>query len=272
VVGVTGQVVFLTGAARGIGAATARAAVGRGYRVMLADIDGPAAAVLAEELGSAASSVRLDVRDPAQWEAAYKSTVDHFGSVDVLVNNAGIIHTGNARDLSLAEHRDIVEVNLLGTMTGVLTALPRMSAQGRGHIVNVCSMTSFLPLSGYATYSGTKHGMRAFHHSIAMEERGGPVTFSIIHPPSTRTPMLDQELADPSSVIAFAEKSHSADDVATVIVDAITKKPVEVVFPAWAGRFQRVAGVFPQLMRWVIPFIENTGHKRRAKLEGHRTR
>jgi NAD(P)-dependent dehydrogenase (short-subunit alcohol dehydrogenase family)/sugar lactone lactonase YvrE len=265
---VTGQVVFITGAASGIGAATARIAARRGYRVMLADVNGPAVAELAAQVGPAAGWVRLDVRDATDWEAAYDSTLERFGSLDVLVNNAGIIHTGNARSLSFAEHRDIVEVNLLGTMAGVLTALPRMSARGKGHIINVCSMTSFLPLSGYATYSGTKHGMRAFHHSVAIEERDGPVTFSIIHPPSTRTPMLAQELADPSSVIAFAEKSHSADDIAAVIVDAITKKPVEVVFPAWAGRVQRVAGVFPHLMHWAIPRVASSGRKRRAKLHG----
>jgi NAD(P)-dependent dehydrogenase (short-subunit alcohol dehydrogenase family) len=266
----TGQAVFVTGAASGIGAAVARIAARRGYRVMIADVNGPAAAELAAELAAEfkndVESVVLDVRDADSWDAALASTVERFGSLDVLVNNAGIIHTGNARDLSLAQHRDIVEVNLLGTITGVLTALPLMSAQGRGHIVNVCSMTSFLPLTGYSTYGATKHGMRAFHHSVAIEERDGPVTFSIIHPPSTRTPMLAQEMADPSSVIAFAEKSHSPEEIAEQVVDAIAKKPVEVVFPRWAGRFQRVAGVFPVLMHWAIPRVVRKGHKRRAEL------
>ncbi|HEY4024230.1 MAG TPA: SDR family NAD(P)-dependent oxidoreductase [Pseudonocardiaceae bacterium] len=263
----SGQVVFITGAASGIGAATARIATGRGYRVMIADVNASAADDLAEELGPRARSVRLDVRDPDNWQSALRTTAKELGPVDVLINNAGIIHTGNARSLSLAEHRDIVEVNLLGTMTGVLTALPLMRERGHGHIINVCSMTSFLPLSGYATYGGTKHGMRAFHHSVAIEERDGPVTFSIVHPPSTRTPMLAQEMADPSSVIAFAERSHPVDDVARVIVNAITRKPIEVVFPPLAGRLQRVAGVFPQLMHWIIPHITRTGIRRRAKLQ-----
>jgi len=188
----------------------------------------------------------------------------------VLVNNAGIIHTGNARDLSLAQHRDIVEVNLLGTITGMLTALQRMNARGHGHIINVGSMTSFLPLSGYATYAGTKHGMRAFHHSVAIEERHGPVTFSIIHPPSTRTPMLEREMADPSAVIALAERSHAPEDIAEVIIDAIVSKPVEVVFPAVAGRFQRIVGVLPQLMHWAIPRVEASARRKRARLMGTR--
>jgi NAD(P)-dependent dehydrogenase (short-subunit alcohol dehydrogenase family) len=260
-------VVFITGAASGIGAATARIAALRGYRVVLADIDVAAADAVAAELGPLARSARLDVRDPLDWDSALRTAAAELGPVDVLINNAGVIHTGTARSLSIAEHRHIVEVNLLGTITGVLSVLPLMRERGHGHIINVCSMTSFLPLSGYATYGGTKHGMRAFHHSVAIEERDGPVTFSIVHPPSTRTPMLAKEMADLSSVIAFAERSHNAQDVARVIVEAITAKPIEVVFPPLAGRLQRVAGVFPQLMHWVIPHVARTGLRRRAKLQ-----
>jgi short-subunit dehydrogenase len=265
---VTGQpVVFITGAASGIGAAAARQAVARGYRVVLADVNIAGAKQLAGELGQTAISCEIDVRDARSWEAAFDVAETGFGPVDVLVNNAGIIHTGHARGLTLAQHRDVVDVNLIGTITGVLTALPRMTARGRGHIVNVCSMTSFLPLSGYATYGATKHAIRAFHHSVAIEERGGPVTFSIVHPPSTRTPMLEQEMADPTAVIAFAEKSQSAEEVAAVIIDAIAHKPVEVVFPPIAGRFQRLVGALPAITHAAIPLVEAVGRRKRAKLQ-----
>ena len=125
---------------------------------------------LAGRLGSPALAVALDVREGAQWDAALQAAVAAFGQLDVLVNDAGIIHTGYARDLTMAEHRDMVEVNYLGVVGGVMAALPLMRKQGHGHIVDVCSMTSFLPLTGYATYGATKHAMRAFHHSVAIEE------------------------------------------------------------------------------------------------------
>jgi short-subunit dehydrogenase len=262
------HVILVTGAASGIGAAIADMAVTRGYSVMLTDINGEAVHAAARRLGSRAAGYALDIRDPAGWVKAFDAAEAEFGAVDVLINNAGIIHTGNVRDLSLEQHRDIVEVNLLGTITGVHTALHRMTGQGRGHIINVCSMTSFLPLTGYATYGGTKHAMRAFHHSLALEERDGPLDFTIIHPPSTRTKMLDQEMADPTSAIAFAEKAHSPELIAKVVVDAVVSKPVEVVFPPLAGRVQRVAGVLPQVMRWAIPRVEARGKRNRDRLIG----
>ncbi|MER6133882.1 SDR family oxidoreductase [Streptomyces sp. NPDC001815] len=256
------SVVMVTGAAGGIGAATAREAVRRGHRVVLADIDVAGATRLADQLGSAGLAVELDIRDEDAWEAAFETAASRLGPVEVLINNAGIIHTGYARQLSMAQHRHMVEVNLIGPMTGMMAALPRMRAQGHGHIITICSMSSFMPLIGYTSYGATKHGLRAFHHSVAIEERDGPVTFSIIHPPGTRTPMLEQEMADPSSVITFAEKPLTPEAVASVIVDAIVKKPVEVVHPALAGRFQRVAGVFPRLMHFAIPRVAAMARRR----------
>jgi NAD(P)-dependent dehydrogenase (short-subunit alcohol dehydrogenase family) len=260
------QVVLITGAASGIGAAATRIAVAEGHRVVIADIDVDAAKSLADELGPHACAAELDVRDALSWSRAFDTAEAEFGPVDILINNAGIIHTGHARTLTVQQHRDMVEVNLLGPITGVRTALDRMGGSRPGHIITVCSMTSFLPLPGYATYAGTKHALRAFHHSVAIEEREGPLAFSVIHPPSTRTPMLAPERADPTMAIAFAEKSHSAEDVARVVIDAIADKPVEVVFPPVAGRFQRLAGSWPRLTHMVMPMVEASGRRNRERL------
>ncbi|MDO0929561.1 SDR family NAD(P)-dependent oxidoreductase [Streptomyces sp. TG1A-8] len=260
------KVVLVTGAANGIGAAVAELAITRSHRVVLSDVDEVAVLDRARSLGPRAAACVLDIRSSEGWARAFEAAEAAFGGVDVLVNNAGITHTGVARDLRPQQHRDIVEVNLLGTITGVCTALERMTAQGHGHIINVCSMTSFLPLPGYATYCATKYGLRAFHHSVAIEERNGPLDFTIIHPPSTRTGMLDQEMADPSCAISFAERSYAPQEIARAVVDAIVTKPVEVVFPPLAGRVQRVAGVFPRLMRRVIPIAEARGRRQRERL------
>ncbi|MER5447077.1 SDR family NAD(P)-dependent oxidoreductase [Streptomyces sp. NPDC002764] len=262
------RVVLVTGAAAGIGAAIAEAAVGAGHRVLLTDVDEAAAQATAARLGGRSAAFRLDIRDPENWTKAFDAAEGEFGPVDILVNNAGIITTGNTRDLSLEQHRAMVEVNLLGAMTGVYTAIPRMTERGSGHIVTICSMTSFLALPGYATYGGTKHGLRAFHHAVALEERHGPLDFTIIHPASTRTRMLDQELNDPTAITAFAEKSVPPAEVAKVVVGTFRTKPTEVVFPTFAGRVQQIAGAVPQLIRLLVPTIEAKGRRERDRLLG----
>ncbi|MFE2685700.1 SDR family oxidoreductase, partial [Streptomyces mirabilis] len=103
------SVVLVTGAASGIGAATAREAVRRGHRVALADIDLAGATRLADRLGPAACAIPLDIRDGDAWEEAFDAVAARLGPVEVLVNNAGIIHTGYARQLSLEQHRHMVE-------------------------------------------------------------------------------------------------------------------------------------------------------------------
>jgi NAD(P)-dependent dehydrogenase (short-subunit alcohol dehydrogenase family) len=262
----TGEVLFITGAASGIGAAVAREAVGRGYRAVLADINEPAAKGLADELGPVAVAVGLDVRDPVGWESALDAAWDRFGRVDVLVNNAGIVRTGFVQQLDLAAHREMMDINYFGPITGMKAAIPRFAAQGHGQILNICSMTAFMPLTGYATYGATKHALRVFHHSLALEERDGPVSFTIVHPPAVQTPMLEQELADESAFLGFAERAISPSELAESIVDAIKTRPVELVFPTVMGRVQRAFGVFPRLMRVAIPIAERTAKRHRARL------
>lgn len=230
------QTVLITGAASGIGAATARTAVGEGHHVIIADIDLDAAKSLAAELSPNAMAVELDVRDPEAWSRAFDAAETAFRPVTVLINNAGIIHTGRARTLTSQQHRDIVEVNLLGPINGIRTGLDRLGQNGPGHIITVCSMTAFLPLSGYATYAGTKHGLRAFHHSVAIEERGRPITFSSIHPPATRTPMLAQEMADPTMAIAFAENWPANRPSASTSSTSSAAAPSWTRFPPTGGR------------------------------------
>jgi NAD(P)-dependent dehydrogenase (short-subunit alcohol dehydrogenase family) len=257
--------VVITGAASGIGAAAAKEAIGRGHRVAVCDINLAAAEALCAKLGPDALAVDLDVRSVEAWMAAWDAVREHFGAIDVLVNNAGIIHTGYARDLSLDQHRDMVNVNYFGVLNGVMTALPIMREQRHGQIINVCSMTSFLPLTGYSTYGATKHAIRAFHHALVMEERDSPIRFSIIHPPSVQTPMLEQEMADPSAVLAFAEKATAPEVIGRSINDAIDTSPLEVVFPPVGGRVQRLAGSNARLMHLVIPMVERFSAARKRR-------
>jgi len=265
-----GKVLFITGAARGIGAATAREAAARGYRLALADIDGAAVREAAAGLGALA--LELDVRDPAQWQRALDQAWQHFGGVDVLVNNAGVVHTGYVLDVPFERHRHTVEVNYLGNIAGVLATLPRFIAQGHGHLITICSLTAYMPFPSLASYAGTKHALRGFHHTLAWEYREQPLDFTIVYPPAVETPMLEQEAQDDSAAAAFGEPPISAQAMARHIVEAVAKKPREVTVPALQGWLLRAFGAFVWIMRLVLADLEKHGRKNLAARKAARSR
>jgi len=252
-------VMLLTGAASGIGAASARLAVALGYRVMLADINVQGAREIAKSLGEKAAAVELDICSEAQWERAIAATIERFGQLDILVNNAAIVCTGYARDVAVKQHQRTIDTNFMGPLKGMLAALRHFKQQGHGHLVTVCSMTSFLPFPGIASYGASKHALRAFHHALALEERTGPVHFTILHPTSTETPMLEQEAQDDAVALAFVSESVTPEFVAETLMVAIRKKSIEVYMPPEQGRSIRALGTDPKKMRSLLDTMEAIG-------------
>jgi NAD(P)-dependent dehydrogenase (short-subunit alcohol dehydrogenase family) len=252
-------VMLITGGASGIGAAMARLAVAQGHRVVIADIDKSGAERVAGDLGDAALAVALDIRSPAEWESVLDAVWDWHGRLDVLVNNAAVVHTGYIRDVALDRHRATQETNYLGPVTGMLATLPRFNAQGFGHFVTVCSMTAFLPYPGLASYAAAKHALRAFHHAFALEERHGPLDFTIVHPSATETPMLELEAQDDAVAMAFAGPSSSAESVAETILGAIDKKTFELFFPPERAKVVRRIGTSPRSLKKMVERNEVLG-------------
>ncbi|CAD5201545.1 SDR family NAD(P)-dependent oxidoreductase [Pseudomonas sp. FEN] len=253
------QVILLTGAASGIGAASATHAISLGYSVMLADINLQGARELAASLGEKACAIGLDICSATQWDQAIEKTYDHFGQLDILINNAAIVCTGYARDVPLEQHQRTLNTNFMGPLTGTLAVLKRFNEQGHGHIVTVCSMTSFMPFPGIASYGASKQALRAFHHALALEERHGPVNFTILHPTSTETPMLEQEAQDDAASFAFASESVTPEFVAETLFKAIKKKTVEVFMPPEQARAIRMLGTDPKKMRTLFDTMEEIG-------------
>lgn len=236
------QIILVTGGASGIGAAVARAAVAQGHRVLIADIDSAGAERVAADIGPCAESVALDITSDAQWAAALDLAWDKYGRLDVLINNAAIVRTGYARNVVMDDHALTLEVNAIGPMRGMMAALPRFRAQGHGHFVTVCSMTAFLPFPGLASYAAAKFALRAFHLGLAMEERDSPMHFTIVHPTSTETPMLEAEAASDEVPMAFLSDSVSADYVAQVVLESMRRRKLEVFMPAESANFVRRLG------------------------------
>jgi NAD(P)-dependent dehydrogenase (short-subunit alcohol dehydrogenase family) len=258
------KVYLITGAASGIGAATAKLAASLGHKVVIADINDEAAKAVAAAAGVNAVPLHLDICSSDQWEAALDEAWTRFGRLDVLVNNAAVVHTGYARDVDLKKHAHTVATNFMGPLTGMLAALPRFRRQGSGHLVTICSMTAYLPFPGIASYAAAKHALRAFHHAVALEERDGPTAFTIIHPTSTETPMLDKEAEDDAMSLAFAGPSMTAEQVAETIMKAIKSKTVEVFMPRERGKIVRAVGVNPRSLRQLVERNEIIGRERLA--------
>lgn len=250
--------VLITGAAKGIGAAVTRACLDAGYEAIAADIDAEALAHLREETPGLQTAV-LDVRDLASWERVVSSTEAQGGPIDVLVNNAGVCFPGSCERVSAEDDRLTVEVNLLGVMNGVRTLLPRFLSRGGGHVINVASMAAFAPAPDLATYSATKHAVRAYTHSCALDHRHRPIQWTVACPSAVETPMLQAMRKERAAAVVFTEKPMRPERFAKAIVDVIAKPRREVLVPTGRGRLIRFLGLFPGLISRGMDDAERRG-------------
>lgn len=252
-------VFFVTGGAHGIGAAFVRLAVARGARVAIGDVDGAAAQALAAACGERVVAVELDVVDRSSWERALEAAWAAFGRVDVLVNNAGLLHSGTLLEQTPAQLEDMVNVNLMGVANGLRAYVPRATAQGGGHVVDVGSLAGYVPLPGQAWYSATKHAVRALHLAFAMESEGGPVGFTLVCPGAVDTRMLRQQIPVDSNAVAFAGRVLRPEDVAEAIWRGAVRRPREILVPRAGGLGGKLLGVLPGALALVMRRMRRAG-------------
>ncbi len=164
-----GKVAIVTGSARGTGEATARAFAEEGARVVLADVlDGRGEAV-AKDLGAAALYLHLDVTLEADWRRAVDATTDRFGSLDVLVNNAAVLHMAAIEDTELSDFERVVRVNQTGTFLGIKSVVEPMRRGGGGSIVNISSIDGLQGHNGLIAYGASKWAVRGITKVAAIE-------------------------------------------------------------------------------------------------------
>ncbi|WP_156679449.1 SDR family oxidoreductase [Sphingomonas profundi] len=198
----TGKTAIVTGAARGMGAAIARAFIAEGARVWLTDIVD--AAGMARDLGPDARFLRLDVREEAEWDAAIAAVQARDGRLDIMVNNAGITgFEGGAvphdpEHAALADWRAVHATNLDGVFLGCRAAIRAMRPAGRGAIVNISSRSGLVGIAGAAAYASSKAAVRNHSKSVALwcAQEGLAIRCNSIHPAAILTPIWEPMLGD----------------------------------------------------------------------------
>lgn len=189
--------VLVTGAARGIGRATAELFLAKGWRVGLYDVDAEAVAEAGRGRPGAVCGA-LDVRDPEQWDRALAELCGD-GALDVLVNNAGVLASGPLTGSPLEVHRRIVEVNLLGALQGAWLAHPYLRRAARGLLLNTGSASSLYGQPSLATYGATKAALKSLTEALDLEWRADGVRVRSLVPLFVATAMVaDDAQAAPS--------------------------------------------------------------------------
>lgn len=236
---IPGKVVAITGGARGIGRATAEALIKRGAKVAIGDIDDQLAQQTATEIGGGTVALHVDVTDPESFEKFLDGVEAAIGPVDVLINNAGIMPTVRFLEEDEASIRRQFEINVFGVMNGMRAAIPRMIAQGDGHVINLASTAGKWTIPGIATYTATKHAVVGLTGSMRFELQDTPVALSVIMPVIVRTE-LTSGVTDTRGV-----KPLEVTDVADSIVEAIETRRYEVWCPSYTKTLNKVLTVLP---------------------------
>ena len=185
-----GKVALITGGARGMGKSHARHFAAEGARVVIGDVLDERGRAVAAELGEdRCRYVHHDVTVETDWAAAAATTLDAFGRLDVLVNNAGIFRHAPIAEMEPAEFRRVIDVNLVGCWLGIHQVVAPMTAAGGGSIVNVSSIEGLVGAAGLSAYSASKFGVRGITKSAAQELGPLGIRVNSVHPGGVMTSM-----------------------------------------------------------------------------------
>ena len=240
---IRGKVVAITGGARGIGKATAKALAAEGAKVAIGDLDTELAEQSAGELAGDAIGLELDVTKRESFADFLAQVEERLGPLDVLINNAGIMPLGDFVDEDdLTAHR-MVDINIHGVLYGMKLALPGMLRRDTGHIVNLASQAGKAGFPGGATYCATKHAVVGVSEAVRAETRETGIEVSCVMPAVVNTE-LGSGLVESRGV-----KISEPEDVAAEIVRALKFPKFDVYVPRGSGVLYQLTAAMPRRAR-----------------------
>ncbi|MFG3512713.1 SDR family oxidoreductase [Streptomyces bobili] len=238
----TGRVIAVTGAGRGIGRAVAVRLAAAGADVAIGDLDAELAVETAGAIGTRPGGrllgLSLDVTDTHSFGDFLRTVETRLGPIDVLVNNAGIMWVGpfeeEPEDAALRQF----DVNLHGVQRGMRLVIPGMRERGRGHVVNIASAASKVAPAGEATYAATKHAVHGYSAAVRAELRGTGVHVSLVMPGVVQTELAVGTATGPT-------RRLTPDQVAEAVLDVVLRPRFEVFVPRQVAALTRLAAVLP---------------------------
>ncbi|WP_439662225.1 SDR family oxidoreductase [Lentzea sp. HUAS TT2] len=248
---VTGKVVVITGAARGIGAEVARQLAARGARLALVGLEKAQLEEVARETGGKAWEA--DVTDWDVLDRVMNEVAAHFGGIDVVVANAGIAATGFIRSMDPKAFERVIEVNLLGVWRTVRTALPHL-IKSRGYCLVVSSLAAIVHIPGNAAYSAAKAGCEAFADSLRAEVRHLGVDVGTAYFSWISTDMVNSADEHPvfgklrQGMPGLASKKYPVRNVGRAVVKGIEKRAKAVHVPGWVGALKYFRAFTPMVV------------------------
>lgn len=246
---IRGKTIAITGAARGIGLATAAALLARGARVVIGDRDVSVLDKAVQQLGpgNPVSGYPLDVTDRESFSTFLdKARTDGAGHIDVLINNAGVMPVGPFLGQSQETIRSATEVNFYGVLNGCQLVLPEMVRRRAGHIINIASMAGIVAVPGQVLYAGTKFAVVGLSTAMADEFAPQGVAISAVLPTFTNTELIS------GTTPSAAQKPVQPEDIAAAVVKVLDKPKTLVSVPSFGRRTAILATLLPdRARRWL---------------------
>ena len=261
-----GKIALITGAARGIGAETARALDRRGVKLVLTDIDAAPLKELAGELGPERLVTAVcDVTDLASMQEAVATGVERFGGIDLVLANAGIGSYGSVKAIDPAAFKRVIDVNLLGVFHTVRAALPSL-IERKGYVLIVSSLAAFAPSPGLAAYNASKAGVEHFANALRLELMRDGVGVGSAHMSWIDTPLVRDAKDDLPAFQKMLDslpgplgKTTSVDVCVQAFVKGLADRRRRVYVPGWVG-----------VMGWLKPVITSRLGEREVRRHGGR--
>lgn len=241
-----GKLALVTGGSSGIGLAVSKKLAAQGANVVILGRDPKKLETAKQEIEASRLSptqkiitIQADVSDAAQTASMVQGLLVTDGAPDILINSAGVARPGEFEKMELDLYHWMMDINYFGTVNAIKSVLPAMIHRGSGHIVNISSIAGFLGTYGYTAYGATKFAIRGFSDALRYEIKPYGIQLSIVYPPDTKTPQLEEDNRYKMPVLVALEEGTevmTAEAVADSILNGIARNRY-VITPGFSSRF-----------------------------------